>query len=437
MPSLVLTGYPCSGKTTFSHLLAERALQHKSKSIHHVIIVNEELARPGLTKASCYENSNAEKFTRAALKTEFDKYCRSSSINSLPSSINVKKSEQTKEEASFTKDTTLVILDSLNYIKGYRYELHCIAKAANQKHAVIWLLCSQNVAKSWNTTRRRGGDKNHMASDGQTNDGNESYPDHLMDELMQRFEPPDQRNRWDQPLYRVDVDSTLSRKDTEPFTSDAKDRTGDVAEHILNSSVYNMHSLRDAIHDESQTIVRTSKTAFRRFGQSKVTDQLAPASDTNPSYTNTTTTTHHASTIQNEESITFPTRSMEDIIDEILDSFIIDVQPLKQGLSTKAEIAASVNILNDVDSICQQVINAFINSQKMSNVTLGSGGSGKVSVSLTNGKNFTIDCKRTVQLIELRRFMRQYIKMVSTHPPADTSRDGISVSFLSYISSQL
>ena len=415
MPSLLLCSYPSTGKTTFANLLAERALNHKSKSIRNVIIVNEEMARPDQTKASCYENAAAEKFTRAALKNEFDKYCRSSSTFRSPSDLKSPMLKDHNDEAK-TKESTLVILDSMNYIKGFRYELHCIAKAAGQKHAVIWLLCSQDVAKSWNSKRRilENDDKLRAPS---TVHG--SYPDVLMDELMQRFEPPDQRNRWDQPLYRVDVDSTLSSRDI-----------GDVAENILNRSVYNMHSLKASIRDESQTTVRTSNASFRRVNNAR--KSLQPSSSTE-----TPSCTAAAGPEHQEDTSTASNRTMEDIIDEILDSFITDVQPLKQGMSTKAEITASVNVLNDVDSICQQVINAFMNSQKLSILTLGAGGSGKVSIPLTEGKTFSIDCKRSFQLIELRRFMRQYIKMVSTHPPTDTSRDGISISFLTYVSSQL
>ena len=40
MPSLILTGYPASGKTTVAQVLKERALQHPA--IQDVVIINEE-----------------------------------------------------------------------------------------------------------------------------------------------------------------------------------------------------------------------------------------------------------------------------------------------------------------------------------------------------------------------------------------------------------
>ena len=90
-------------------LLAERAKSHRSGLIKNVVIINEQSARPDKTLFQCYETSTEEKLTRSALKSEFDKYV-------------------------VGDRTTLVILDSLNYIKGFRYELHCISKAVGEKH---------------------------------------------------------------------------------------------------------------------------------------------------------------------------------------------------------------------------------------------------------------------------------------------------------------
>ncbi len=33
----------------------------------------------------------------------------------------------------------IVILDSTNYIKGFRYEMHCLVRAARTTHCVIYL----------------------------------------------------------------------------------------------------------------------------------------------------------------------------------------------------------------------------------------------------------------------------------------------------------
>lgn len=55
-------------------------------------------------------DSKQEKDTRGTLKSEVDRWV--------------------------TKDN-LVILDSLNYIKGFRYELYCISRAQSSPHCVV------------------------------------------------------------------------------------------------------------------------------------------------------------------------------------------------------------------------------------------------------------------------------------------------------------
>ncbi len=39
-------------------------------------------------------------------------------------------------ERNVVKDT-VVIADNLNYIKGYRYQLHCVSRAANTPHCAV------------------------------------------------------------------------------------------------------------------------------------------------------------------------------------------------------------------------------------------------------------------------------------------------------------
>lgn len=48
---------------------------------------------------------------------------------------------------------TVVIVDSLNYIKGYRYELYCIAKSLQTPSCVLHMATSDKVAAEWNAAR--------------------------------------------------------------------------------------------------------------------------------------------------------------------------------------------------------------------------------------------------------------------------------------------
>jgi protein KTI12 len=201
MPSLILTGHPCTLKTTFARLLSQRALRHPSGLLTDVIHITESnVSTTPHTKAQAYQNSPNEKTGRAALKSAFDRALSSDSDGS-----------------------TLVLLDSLNYIKGYRYELYCISKAAGQRHGVIWITGSDgndasSLAKERNRRRRQRWEEtaNAAAASGENgridhDDDDDGYyqDDATMDELVLRLEPPDERNRWENPLYKVDMSRVL------------------------------------------------------------------------------------------------------------------------------------------------------------------------------------------------------------------------------------
>lgn len=423
MPSLIITGGPCSGKTNFSELLASRALAHKSSLIKSTVIINERNARPDKTLRECYSNSTEEKLTRSALKSEFDKCVKDRSPSKL------------------------VILDSMNYIKGFRYELHCISKSAGQKHGVVWNLCHEKIAKAWNKQR---------SEESESSKEEYYYSQEMMDALLSRYEAPDQRNRWDRPLWRVDLNSTLEDDVLDKldllstFTGDNSDGTGQAAEQALNRSVYNMHSLSDAIRDSSQSkVVTTSmgtKAGFRRkvrgTSTAKQTGEkdkeesgISVKSESGKDSIQTQTQTQIASKVQSTSvAAKREVVKLEDLIDNILDSFLLDVEPLKAGLSTKTHYSGENNVLHDVDSISQEIMNSLLTAQR----TISTGGGGSVQVKIgSSGEICTIEMKRCVKIAEMKRFRRQYIKWISINVPSDTSQEGISKSFLSYVRNQL
>ena len=109
MPLIIVAGRPCTGKSTFSHRLADYLRQHfptvadssdTGSGLASVELINEESL--GISKRSGYGSSLDEKNTRSALKAV--------ATNKLTAA-------------------RFVIVDSLNYIKGYRYELYCCARS--------------------------------------------------------------------------------------------------------------------------------------------------------------------------------------------------------------------------------------------------------------------------------------------------------------------
>jgi len=364
MPCLILTGHPCAGKTTFAQALKGRALQHPSKLISEVIILNEESVCVNQTKAECYATSQAEKSTRAALKAELDR------------SLSPK---------------TLVILDSMNYIKGYRYELHCLSKAAGERHGVIWVLNSVDIVKQWNDGR---------------------YPEQLLEELIQRYEPPDARNRWDKPLYRVDLTPSEARS------------TNQTAQDALQRSVYNMHSLSDAITDSAAAAptkpkAKSAASSFKKRPSNRTKGDISDAALKETAKDGKLPDPALAEAPKQPDDSNTKKLSLAERIDEILDSFFCDVQPLKEGTSTHQIMLGDADVLNKVDSLTQKVCTIIAQAP-----------TGRVEI-LEYGAS--LQSARKLALPELKRLRQQYIRWIGQHPPTDASDRGIVVSFVKYV----
>ncbi len=83
-----------------------------------VQIINEEAL--GFNKAEYYKDAASEKILRGSLRSNVEKY------------IDQKR---------------VVILDSLNYIKGYRYELYCLARNAMTNLMVVFCDTEREIAQ--------------------------------------------------------------------------------------------------------------------------------------------------------------------------------------------------------------------------------------------------------------------------------------------------
>lgn len=158
MALVVICGQPCSGKSTSALSLAEALNETEPKP--SVRIIDETSFH--LDRNQSYANMVAEKNLRGVLRSEVDR--------------------------SLTKDS-IVIVDSLNSIKGYRYELWCLARAAGIRYCVLYCDVDEAQCRQWNQERREQ-DK-------------PAYNDEIFDDLVRRFETPERRNRWDSPLFKL------------------------------------------------------------------------------------------------------------------------------------------------------------------------------------------------------------------------------------------
>jgi len=174
MPLIVIAGKPCTGKTTFANLLVA-ALRERGSAVQ---LVNEETLQ--ITKAAGYATSTSEKATRGAIKSRTDHHLTAE---------------------------TYVVVDSLNYIKGFRYELHCSARTFRTPQCVVWVACADTTADVWNETRVK--------------EGGDGYEAKIMDDLRMRFEAPNEANRWDSPLFRVCLSADVTSADVTTGAGDA------------------------------------------------------------------------------------------------------------------------------------------------------------------------------------------------------------------------
>ena len=158
MALVVICGQPCSGKSIAAITLAESLKESDTKQ--SVRIIDE--ASLHLDRNQNYANMPSEKNLRGKLRSDVDR--------------SVSRGD-------------IVIVDSLNSVKGYRYELWCIARAAGIRYCVVYCDVDEAGCREWNKER--------------SNRGEASYVDGVFEDLVRRFERPERRNRWDSPLFEL------------------------------------------------------------------------------------------------------------------------------------------------------------------------------------------------------------------------------------------
>ena len=133
-----------------------------------VQIVNEDLL--GLSKAEYLVNPQQEKILRASLKSNVEKFINSQRV---------------------------VIVDSMNYFKSFRYELYCLARNAQTTLCLVWCDSDREFAAKIVTA---GEYKN-------------PFPKDLFEDYCNRLEKPDQGKRWDKPLFQLRLDEETPFQD--------------------------------------------------------------------------------------------------------------------------------------------------------------------------------------------------------------------------------
>ena len=228
MPLVVMCGFPASGKSRRVKRLADHL---KTKTTGNVHIVEDH--PEGTSRNEIYVDSHKERESRGNLKSHVQRL--------------------------LTKDD-VVILDSMNYIKGFRYELYCVTKSCRTPHCVIYCITDEHTSKSWNSSREE-----HLR-----------YTDKLMTELIQRFECPSPNSRWDKPLFTVLQDKPLNLEEISSalFEQKAAPPNQSTQSQPLASTNF-LYQLDKSTQDVVQAVLAAQKTSVPG-DQIKVQDAKEP-----------------------------------------------------------------------------------------------------------------------------------------------------------------
>ncbi len=169
MPLVLMVGYPSSGKSKWARKLVDalenRISQLKPSDLGYNL------------KVKLYNDEN--------LGIKHEMYRESASEKAI-------RGEQMSAVRRDLSKNRIVILDALNYIKGFRYQLYCEAKNLGTTYCVIQVIVPTDKCFEWNNNRSE----------------TEKWEENLIKALIMRFEEPNGLNRWDSPLIPVTFDDT-------------------------------------------------------------------------------------------------------------------------------------------------------------------------------------------------------------------------------------
>lgn len=160
MALVTISGFPSSGKTRRAEqirLSVQQFIQSYPGPLSKVVLLSDDTLN---LNRSSYDDSQSEKTARGTLFTAIQR--------------------------QMSPDTILII-DALNYIKGFRYQIYCAAREMKLRVCTVFVVATQELCREWNTERR---------------DGHPYAPDTL-ENLLFRYEEPSSMVRWDSPLFTV------------------------------------------------------------------------------------------------------------------------------------------------------------------------------------------------------------------------------------------
>jgi len=242
--------------------------------------------------------------------------------------------------------------------------------------------------------------------------GEDGWTDAQLEEIVMRYERPDERNRWDKPLYVVDMDGHVDRE-----AGDEGGGGGGVAAPPAVRSVYNMHAVNATLPGAASEMPPTTASD----ADTTVSETSRPLPSEPAPHEKDAPTPAGLAPLPPLPS------SLVEQIDDILKSFLSSA-PLKKGRSTAVSVEAGADVLHDVDAVTQRVAASLLKS--MRTYIPGS------RLCIPQTKDAAVVLGRKMAPADVRRLRLSYVRWVAGHPPANATEAGVAASFLEYIGAQ-
>ncbi|KAI0180934.1 chromatin associated protein KTI12 [Hypoxylon sp. FL1284] len=268
MPLVIVSGLPTSGKTTRAKQLHDYLSERiqgstTTPSKYRLHLISDQTLS---IQRSVYDLSETPAHTRSANASEKD--ARASIYGAVKRVLS---------------DRDIVILDGLNYIKGWRYQLYCESKAVRTPSCVLRIGCSREKAKEVNEERlqqrqqRQEGKANQDGADIASDTASEekkkepesaqeedaAYEPGNWENLVFRYEEPNAMTRWDSPLF------TLIWEDDEARTREVFDSMWDTiageARKPVRPNQATVQRSRDAGGDYLYVLDRETQDIVKRI----------------------------------------------------------------------------------------------------------------------------------------------------------------------------
>ena len=198
---IIVTGLPTSGKTT------------RARQLHDYLAAR--LANPDPSSNSTPTPNQPQKYRLHLISDTTLSISRAVydlSPSTLPAHVrSANASEKDARAAVYAavkrvlSPRDIVVLDGLNYIKGWRYQLFCEAKNVGTGCCVLQVGCGGDVARGVNEARlaRRDAKQEEEGQKQDVPDDDEPYSPSNWENLVFRYEEPNPMTRWDSPLFTL------------------------------------------------------------------------------------------------------------------------------------------------------------------------------------------------------------------------------------------